>query len=158
MADLNKVTLIGNLTRDPEVRYTPKGTAVGDLALALNSSYKTQDGQFKEEVCYVDIVAWGRQAETCKEYLTKGSPILVEGRLQLDQWEDKDGNKKSRLRVRAERIQFLGRAKGSEGGAPSGGAPRREASSAAPSQRQAPEAHAPADEFHDAPSDDDVPF
>jgi single-strand DNA-binding protein len=158
MADLNKVTLIGNLTRDPEVRYTPKGTAVGDLALALNSSYKTQDGQFKEEVCYVDIVAWGRQAETCKEYLTKGSPILVEGRLQLDQWEDKDGNKKSRLRVRAERIQFLGRAKGSEGGAPASSAPRRESPAAAPASRPAHDDRPPAEEFHDVPNDDDVPF
>lgn len=112
MSDLNKVILIGNLTRDVELRYTPKGTAVGDLSIAINSTYKMQDGQTKEEVCYVDIVAWGRQAETCKEFLTKGAPILVDGRLQLDQWETKEGEKKSRLRVRAERIQFLGRPKG----------------------------------------------
>lgn len=108
MSDLNKVLLIGNLTRDPEIRYTPKGTAVGDLAIAINSTYKTQDGQTKDEVCYVNIVAWGRQAETCKEFLKKGAPILIDGRLQLDQWETKEGEKKSRLRVRAERIQFLG--------------------------------------------------
>lgn len=107
--------LMGNLTRDPEVRYTPKGTAVGDLAMAINMSYKTADGQNKDEVCYVDIVAWGRQAETCKEFLTKGSPIFVEGRLQLDQWESKEGEKKSRLRVRAERIQFLGRGRSGSG-------------------------------------------
>ncbi len=174
MADLNKVMLIGNLTRDPEVRYTPKGTAVGDLAIALNNTYKSPDGQTREEVCYVDIVAWDRQAEVCKEYLKKGAPIFVEGRLQLDQWETKEGEKRSRLRVRAERIQFLSGRRdgpgGGEGGAPrsearpearpesrSGGGssypPRRE--SAAPS-RPAEPAH---DDFHDAPpSDDDVPF
>jgi single-strand DNA-binding protein len=109
MADLNKVMLIGNLTRDPEVRYTPKGAAVADLGLAINSSYKTQDGQLKDEVCYVDVVTWGRQAETCKEYLTKGSPIFVEGRLQYEQWETKEGEKRNRIKVRAERVQFLGR-------------------------------------------------
>jgi single-strand DNA-binding protein len=112
MADLNKVMLIGNLTRDPEVRYTPKGAAVADLGLAINSSYRTQEGQIKDEVCYVDIVAWGRQAETCKEYLTKGSPIFVEGRLQYEQWETKEGEKRTRIKVRAERVQFLGRGSG----------------------------------------------
>jgi single-strand DNA-binding protein len=112
MADLNKVMLIGNLTRDPEVRYTPKGSAVADLGLAVNSSYRTQDGQIKDEVCYVDVVTWGRQAETCKEYLTKGSPIFVEGRLQYEQWETKDGEKRNRIKVRAERVQFLGRGSG----------------------------------------------
>ncbi len=164
MADLNKVMLIGNLTRDPEVRYTPKGTAVGDLAIALNNSYKAPDGQIREEVCYVDIVAWDRQAEVCKQYLQKGAPIFVEGRLQLDQWETKEGEKRSRLRVRAERIQFLGRPK--EGaGAPAAGAgesrgsyaPRRE-SSQAPSRSSEPAQSHPPDDFHDAPSDDDVPF
>jgi single-strand DNA-binding protein len=116
MASLNKVFLIGNLTRDPELRHTPKGLAVGDLAMAINMSYKTADGSEKEEVCYVDLVVWGRQAETCKEYLSKGSPIFVEGRLQLDQWESQQGEKRSRLRVRAERIQFLGSARGGSGG------------------------------------------
>lgn len=105
---------MGNLTRDPEVRYTPKGTAVTDLSMAINTVYRTQDGDEKEEVTYVDIVTWGRQAETCGQYLTKGAPIFVEGRLQLDQWEDKDGQKKSRLRVRAERVQFLGRPRNAE--------------------------------------------
>ena len=164
MADLNKVMLIGNLTRDPEVRYTPKGTAVGDLAMALNSTYKTKDGQVKEEVCYVDVVAWGRQAETAKEFLTKGSPIFVEGRLQFDQWETKEGEKRSRLRVNADRIQFLGRGKAGEGGGYSGGSGgggARRAEGGAPSRPASAPAHEaahPADDFPDAPSDDDVPF
>jgi len=169
MADLNKVLLIGNLTRDPEIRYTPKGTAVGDLAIAINSTYKTQDGQTKDEVCYVDIVAWGRQAETCKEFLTKGAPILVDGRLQLDQWETKEGEKKSRLRVRAERIQFLGRPKGegqggsggySSGGGSGGGYRRPEGGAPAPSSRPpaSEPPHHPADDYHQESHDDDVPF
>jgi single-strand DNA-binding protein len=148
MASFNKVMLIGNLTRDPDVRHTPKGTAVGDLGLAINTTYRTADGTDKEEVCYVDIVVWGRQAETCRDYLSKGSPIFVEGRLQLDQWETPEGGKKSKLRVRAERVQFLGRGKsGSGSGERSGGSARSESSSA-----PAPE------EVHSAPADDDIPF
>jgi single-strand DNA-binding protein len=112
MPDLNKVMLMGNLTRDPEVRYTPKGTAVGDLSIAINEKFKSQDGTEREEVTYVDVTTWGRQAETAKEYLSKGSSIFVEGRLQLDQWETKEGEKRSRLRVRAERVQFLSTRKG----------------------------------------------
>lgn len=106
MASLNRVFLAGNLTRDPEVRHAPSGDAVGDLQLAVNRTYRTRDGQEKEETCFVGIVVWGRQAETCAEYLQKGSPVLVEGRLQYEQWE-KDGRKNSRLRVRASRVQFL---------------------------------------------------
>ena len=120
MADLNRVFLIGNLTRDPEVRYTPKGTAVGDLSVAVNTSVRGQDGQVKEETCFVDIVAWGRQAETAKEFLHRGSPVFVEGRLQFEQWETREGEKRSRLRVRAERIQFLGRGGRSAENPPSG--------------------------------------
>ncbi len=115
MASLNKVFLMGNLTRDPEVRHTPKGTAVGDLAMAINMSYRAQDGTEKEEVCYVDVVVWGRQAETCRDYLSKGAPVFVEGRLQLDQWEGPEGEKKSRMRVRADRVQFLSRGGGAGG-------------------------------------------
>jgi single-strand DNA-binding protein len=115
MSALNRVYLLGNLTRDPDVRYTPKGTAVTDMAMAINEVYRAQDGQEREEVTYVDVVAWGRQAETCGQFLTKGSPVLVEGRLQLDKWEDKDGQKKSRLRVRADRVQFLGRPRTADG-------------------------------------------
>ena len=119
MPDLNKVMVMGSLTRDPEVRYTPKGTAVGELGLAINSTSKSADGTTREDVVFLDIVVWGRQAETAKEYLVKGRPIFVEGRLQLDQWEGKDGEKKSRLRVVAERIQFLG-------GRPEGGEKQQE--------------------------------
>src|SRR5580658_5622451 len=120
MANFNKVLLIGNLTRDPEVRYTPKGTAVGDLAIAINDSYKAQDGTIKETVTYVDIEVWGRQAETCKQYLTKGRPVFIEGRLKLDQWEQ-EGQKKSRMKVVAERVQFLGSGAGRSGGGNGGG-------------------------------------
>ena len=111
MANLNRVFLAGNLTRDPEVRYTPAGTAVTDLGLAVNDTYKTKTGEVKETTTFVDIVVWGRQAETCGEYLSKGSPVLIEGRLQLEQWQTESGEKRSRLRVHADRVQFLGRPK-----------------------------------------------
>jgi len=153
MASLNKVLLMGNLTRDPEVRHTPKGTAVGDLAMAINMTYKAQDGTEKEEVCYVDVVVWGRQAETCRDYLTKGAPVFVEGRLQLDQWEGPEGEKKSRMRVRADRVQFLSRSGGGGGGGARG--PRSEgAGGGAPSEGGAPKQASPP---RDLP-EDDVPF
>lgn len=117
MPDLNKCFVMGNLTRDPEVRYTPKGTAVGEMCIAVNHTYKSPDGQTKEEVTYVDIVTWDRTAENCKEYLFKGRPVFVEGRLQLDQWETKEGEKRSRMRVRAEKVQFLGGRPEGQGGA-----------------------------------------
>lgn len=113
MASLNQVFLMGNLTRDPEIRYTPSGKAVGDLRMAINRRYKTSDGEDRDETCYVGIVVWGRQAETCGEYLRKGSPLLVEGRLQYNEWE-KDGQKFNRLRVVAARVQFMGRPKAAE--------------------------------------------
>ena len=153
MASLNKVLLMGNLTRDPEVRHTPKGTAVGDLAMAINMTYKAQDGTEKEEVCYVDVVVWGRQAETCRDYLTKGAPVFVEGRLQLDQWEGPEGEKKSRMRVRADRVQFLSRRGGGGGGGARG--PRSDgAGGGAPSEGGAPKQVSPP---RDLP-EDDVPF
>jgi single-strand DNA-binding protein len=155
MASLNKVLLMGNLTRDPEVRHTPKGTAVGDLAMAINMTYKAQDGTEKEEVCYVDVVVWGRQAETCRDYLTKGAPVFVEGRLQLDQWEGPEGEKKSRMRVRADRVQFLSRSGGGGGGGGARG-PRSEGAGGggAPSEGGAPKQASPP---RDLP-EDDVPF
>lgn len=113
MASLNRVFLMGNLTRDPEIRYTPSGKAVGDLRMAINRRYKTSDGEDRDETCYVGIVVWGRQAETCGEYLRKGSPLLVEGRLQYDEWE-KEGQKFNRLRVVAARVQFMGRPRAAE--------------------------------------------
>src|SRR5580698_426839 len=114
-ASLNKVLLMGNLTRDPEVKYTPKGTAVCDLGLAINDSYKAQDGTIKETVTFVDVEVWGRTAENCKQYLTKGRPVFVEGQLRLDQWEQ-DGQKRSKMKVRAISVQFLGSAPGRGGG------------------------------------------
>lgn len=166
MPDLNKVLLMGNLTRDPEVRYTPKGSAVGDLSIAINRVYNTDDGQKREEVCYVDIVVWGRQAETCKEYLSKGRPIFVEGRLQLDQWES-NGEKKSKLRVVAERIQFLGG--GGAGGGTGGGNYSKKSSSGNSSSGgessgsshggSSSSAPRPSDPPSDQPpAEDDIPF
>ena len=107
MASFNRVMLMGNLTRNPELRYTPSGNAVVDLGLAVNESYKNKAGESVEQTCFVDVVVWGRQAETANEYLQKGSPVFIEGRLQFDQWENQQGEKRSKLRVRAERVQFL---------------------------------------------------
>jgi single-strand DNA-binding protein len=108
MASYNKVILMGNLTRDPEVRYLPSGMAVCDMALAVNESYKNKEGETVEQTCFVDVVVWSRQAETCGEYLRKGSPVMLDGRLQLDKWQTKEGEPRSKLRVRADRVQFLG--------------------------------------------------
>src|SRR5471032_383096 len=107
-ASLNKVLLMGNLTRDPEVKYTPKGTAVCDLGIAINDSYKAADGSIKETVTFVDVEVWGRTAENCKQYLSKGRSVFIEGQLKLDQWETPQGEKKSKMRVRAVTVQFLG--------------------------------------------------
>ena len=111
MASLNKVFLIGNLTRPPELRYTPSGTAVADIRLAVNRSYTTQGGEKREDTCFLTVVVWGKQAEACGEYLDKGSPILVEGRLQARDWETKDGQKRNVVEIVAERVQFMGRGK-----------------------------------------------
>jgi single-strand DNA-binding protein len=115
MASLNRVFLIGNVTRDPELRYIPSGTAVTDLGVAVNRVWTGQDGQKHEEVTFVDVTLWARQAELASEYLTKGRPVFIEGRLQLDQWQDKEGQKRSRLRVVGERMQFLGAGPGKSG-------------------------------------------
>lgn len=117
MASLNKVMLIGNLTRDPEVRYTPSGRAVAEMGLAVNDNYKDREGNLVERTCFVDIEVWGRQAENCAEYLSRGAPCFVEGSLKLEQWETKQGEKRSKLRVRAVRVQFLG-GRRTEHGAP----------------------------------------
>jgi single-strand DNA-binding protein len=108
MASLNKVFLIGNLTSDPELRHTPGGVPVADLTIAINREYSSKDGERKTEVTYIDLVVWSRLAENCTQYLAKGRPIMVEGRLQLDTWENQQGEKRSKLRVVAENIQFLG--------------------------------------------------
>jgi single-strand DNA-binding protein len=106
---------MGNLTRDPELRKTASGLTVSDLGLAVSEKYKNKAGEAVESVCFVDIVVWGKQAETCGQYLSKGSPVIVEGRLQLDQWQTDKGEKRSRLRVKADRVQFMGRPKNGNG-------------------------------------------
>ena len=135
MASFNKVILLGNLTRDPELRYTPQGSAVCEFALALNYVYTNkQTGQKVEEVSFIDIVAWGKTGEICAEYLKKGRQVMIEGRLKQDRWEAQDGKKMSKVRVTAENVQFVGSRPAGEGGgggggpkgagaAPSGGSP-----------------------------------
>ncbi len=108
MASFNRVILLGNLTRDPEIRYLQSGTAVADVGLAVNDRRKNANGEWIEEATFVDVVLWGRTAEVAGEYLSKGSPVLIEGRLKLDRWEGKDGQKQSRMRVVCERMQMLG--------------------------------------------------
>ncbi|MBI3267492.1 MAG: single-stranded DNA-binding protein [Planctomycetes bacterium] len=107
MANLNKVFLIGNLTRDPELRFLQSGTAVCEFGLAVNRTWSGANGEKREEVCFVDIVVWAKQAELCAEYLKKGRQTLVEGRLEFDQWQTPEGQKRSRLRVVADRVTFL---------------------------------------------------
>lgn len=108
MASLNKVFIIGNLTRDPELRYTPSGTAVANLRVAVNRRYKDKSGDMKQDVCYLTVVAWDKQAEVCNQYLHKGRPLFVEGRLQSRSWDGADGKKRNVVEIRAERVQFLG--------------------------------------------------
>jgi single-strand DNA-binding protein len=160
MASFNKVILLGNLTRDPEVRYTPKGTAVADLGIAVNRTYTAENGEKREEVTFVDVTFWGRTAENAGQYLKKGRPVFIEGRLQLDSWDDKQsGQKRTKLKVVGELLQFLGggRGGGGEAGEPDemgsgasdygGGAPRRSNATPPPRPSRPPE-----------PDDDDIPF
>jgi single-strand DNA-binding protein len=151
MASFNKVILVGNLTRDPELRYTPKGLAIAKIGLAVNRNWTSESGEKKEEVTFVDVDSFGRQAETLAQYMKKGSPILIEGRLRLDQWDDKQtGQKRSRLGVVAEGFQFLG---GGNRGESGGEAPRR------PSAPQSAPAPSPESEPDVPPHEgDDVPF
>src|SRR6187455_1301003 len=117
MASFNKVILLGNLTRDPEVRYTPKGSAVCDLGMAVNRVYTTDSGEKREEVTFVDVVLWARLAEIAGEYLKKGRPVFIEGRLQMDTWDDKQtGQKRSKLKVVGEGLQLIGSRPGGGGG------------------------------------------
>ena len=121
MASFNRVVLLGNVTRDPELRYIASGTAVTDIGLAVNDRRKTPTGEWVEETTFVDVTLWGRTAEVACEYVTKGSPLLIEGRLKLDTWE-KDGKKNSKLRVVGEKMQLLG----SRGEGPRSDGPRNE--------------------------------
>ena len=157
MASLNKVMLIGNLTRDPEVKYTPKGTAVAEIAIAINRNYTAADGQKKEEVTFIDVTLWERLAEIAGEYLKKGRPVFIEGRLQLDTWDDKaTGQKRSRLRVRAEQMQLLGSREGGGGGAP---AASHDEEGGRPTQRPAPRPVPARPKPSEADDEgDDIPF
>jgi single-strand DNA-binding protein len=155
MASFNRVILVGNLTRDPELRYIPSGTAVTEVGLAVNDRRKGANGEWIDETTFVDVTLWGRTAEVASEYLNKGSSVLIEGRLKLDTWE-KDGKKNSKLRVIGERMQMLS-GRGGSGGGPSGGGggggsrPARSGGGGG--------GHAPAhDEFDSGPGDDDIPF
>jgi len=148
MANFNKVILAGNLTRDPELRYTPKGVAIAKIGLAINRTWKTETGETKEEVTFVDVDAFGRTAEVIGQYLKKGRPILMEGRLRYDTWDDKQTNaKRSKLGVVLESFQFL------DSGRAEGGAARATTTPAAATDvPPAPEAQTP------EPEHDDVPF
>lgn len=151
MASFNKVLLLGNLTRDPEVRYTPKGSAVCDLGIAVNRVYTTDSGEKREEATFVDVTLWGRTAEVAGEYLKKGRPVFIEGRLQLDSWDDKQtGQKRSKLKVIGETMQLL------SGGRPGGGggAPAEAGEEGAPPKKSSPPPKSGAAE----PDGDEIPF
>jgi single-strand DNA-binding protein len=161
MASFNKVVLVGNVTRDPELRYIASGTAVTDIGLAVNDRRKTATGEWVEETTFVDVTLWGRTAEVAGEYVTKGSPLLVEGRLKLDTWE-KDGKKNSKLRVVCERMQLLGgRGEGARGAAGAAGAGKARA----PARTSGGDADYGEASGYDGPDeapagggDDDIPF
>jgi single-strand DNA-binding protein len=156
MASFNRVILMGNLTRDPEVRYTPKGSAVADIGLAVNRIYSTESGEKREEVTFVDVTLWGRTAEIAGEYLKKGKPVLIEGRLQMDTWDDKQsGQKRSKLKVVAEGMQLVGsRGGGGEGDEGSGGGGGSGRSYGGGNRATTPPPKAPPSE----PDDDEIPF
>ena len=154
MANFNRVILAGNLTRDPELRYTPKGVAIAKITLAINRTWKSETGETKEEVTFVDVDAFGRQAEVVGQYMKKGRPFLVEGRLKLDQWEDKNTHQKqSKLKVVLEGFSFID-SKGADGSAPSE-TPRARPAAATTAPTDAP---APAEVEAPEPEHDDVPF
>ena len=158
MANFNKVYLMGNLTRDPEMRVTPKGTAICQFGLAISRSWKDESGQTREETAFVDIEAWGKQGEVISKYCTKGRPLFVEGCLKFDQWEDKtSGQKRSKLKVVLENFQFIGnRADGGQGGpGASAGEPSEMTPGDAPPASRSP-AKGPA--VSKDTVDEDVPF
>ena len=157
MANLNKVMLIGNLTRDPELRHTPKGTAVSEISMAINRVWNNDQGQKQEETTFVEVTLWGRQAELAQQYLTKGRPVYIEGRLNLDTWDDKEtGKKRSKLRVIGENMQFL--SSGTGAGGTGGGSSERSSQASTPPQRSNSAQGASAASADDYPEDDDIPF
>lgn len=141
MASFNKVIMIGNLTRDPELRYTPTSVPVANFGIAVNRVYKNKQGEKQEEVNFFNVVAWTRKAELCAEYLHKGSPVMVEGRLASRSWEDKEGGKRNTVEIVAENVQFLSSGRGA---APGPGSERKEAAVAPPTG--------------DIDLDEDIPF
>ncbi len=145
MAAINRVVLVGNLTRDPELRHTPSGTAVCNLRLAVNTRRKDETGQWVDKPNYFDITVWGNQGERCAQYLAKGRPVAVDGRLEWREWETPDGNKRQAVDVVADTVQFLGSRGDGEGG---GGGRYIPADASA----------APAGDFPTSPTDDDIPF
>jgi single-strand DNA-binding protein len=143
MPNLNKVMLMGNLTRDPELRYTPNNTPVVNLGLAVNRRWRNQQGEVQEETTFVDCEAWSRAAEVINQYLRKGRPVFIEGRLKLDQWQDKDGQNRSKLKVIVENFQFTDSpAGGQEQPSATGQAPRQAGGEAAQTDRPAPQSAA----------------
>ena len=163
MASFNRVILLGNLVRAPEMRHTATGLAVTKFRLAVSETYRSrQDNQTREVVCYVDVAVWDRQAETCNQYLIKGSPVLIEGRLVFDEWKNQQGETRNRLSVRADRVQFLSGAGGgarqaetADGAAPAAKPPPAAAPTASP---QAEAAHPDGDHEHQGGDDEDLPF
>ncbi len=161
MANFNKVILVGNLTRDPQISYLPNQTAVAELGMAINHRWRDAQGNNKEDVCFIDCRVYGKQAEVCGQYLSKGKQLLVEGRLQFSMWEGKDGQKRSKHRVIVDRFQFLG----APGGAPAGGgqggqsrpAPQRQAPQAPQGQGEHEEVPEPPYEG-EPPAGEDIPF
>ena len=157
MASYNRVILLGNLTRDPEMRYIPSGTAVTNFGLAMSERYTDrQTGEQKENVCFVDVEAWGRQAEIANEYLSKGRPVFIEGALKFDSWETEDGSKRNKLSVRAFRLQLIGGRRDDD----EMGGGYADAQPAAPSGQSTSYQEAPAPDASDTPSatEDDIPF
>ncbi len=163
MASYNRVVLVGNLTRDPELRYIPSGTAVTEIGMAINDRYK-KNNEWVEETTFVDVTLWGRTAEVVSEYLSKGSSVLIEGRLKYDSWE-KDGQKFSKLRVVGDRMQMLGGRGGGEGGgnrgasrgASRGGSPAGNQQGGGADNQYQPSGPSPQEDSY-SPSEDDIPF
>ncbi|MGA2798409.1 MAG: single-stranded DNA-binding protein [Thermoguttaceae bacterium] len=155
MASFNRVILVGNLTRDPEIRYIQSGSAVADVGLAVNDRRKNANGEWIEETTFVDVVLWGRTAEVAGEYLSKGSPVLIEGRLKLDSWETQDGQKRSKIKVICERMQMLGSKGEGRGPAATAGKPaaRQDSEYSQPAPPEDLGAPVP-----DSPGGEDIPF
>lgn len=157
MASYNKVILMGNLTRDPEMKYLPSGTAVANFGIAMSERYTDrQSGEQRENVCFVDVEAWDRQAEVVNEYLSKGSPIFIEGSLKFDSWETPEGEKRNKLKVRLLRFQFIG---GKQDGDEGGGYTQATPADTTPMPEQSGQSSTPSTGESDTSStDDDIPF